>query len=131
MFIKLRLSELLVNLLVNKFSKLFLSEHRCLDNSKVIPPVNKINQEVHTLPTPFASEACECPKGTIKKHHRTKHGNPHGGVRVKPGKKPIREVVPKCQDINDEDFAGGVTEGTKVILQAKDNPKTSAANPKI
>ena len=91
-----------------------------------------VEVDVHSLPTPFASEACDRPKGTIQKHHRAKHINPSGGVSVRPGEKPVREFVPKCQDVNDEDFAGGVPKGAaKVTLQARDSPKTSGDNPKI
>ena len=93
------------------------------------PPAQEM-QEVHALRTDSTCEPSA--KGSIHEHQTVEDRNPNGGVRVKPGDDPGREVAPKHQDTSSEDFAGGVSEGAKkVTLQAEDSPKTSGGNPKI
>ena len=70
-------------------------------------------------------------KGSIQDHQTVKDKNPNGGVRVKPGDVPDREVAPKHQDTSNEDIVEGVPTGAKVTPRAEDNPKTLGDNPKI
>ena len=58
-------------------------------------------------------------KGSIQEHQTVKDKNPNGGVRVKPGDEPDREVAPKHQDTSNEDIVEGVSREPRLPFEQR------------